>query len=410
MELCTHNLRRVVCIVTLASLASCSHLHFFHRVALPPSLLMMSSYYTPPPSSGSQWTQPLMLPPHRPPSVGLQQNAQLLPHTSSNDNNNPVYASMMQQMMQNYTFNMSHQQQQFAQHAQPQQQQQQQQHVPTPIFNQPEMRTPQSSDNAVLAQVLYEETKKGHSYKAALESLHGVRLVITLQSPIFAHQNLGVSQHRGIMAFAWKDYFLENKQTIDALVDNLAKQSSPSSSISVKQKSPSPTMSGSSRPSPALERKPQHSRLRSEDVMSEERSLSVPRKGKSKENTPLRAMKSANKDRETNGKTKRKSSDKRGDTPSRRTLNSLSSAPSNDLLAKIPPAVAIDERTSLPAAPSRSPSPPPPGLNSRYTEQDAIFFFRRIAYDLARNPGLSKAGLCEILGQKVNLWASNRRI
>ncbi|EJD04068.1 uncharacterized protein FOMMEDRAFT_133416 [Fomitiporia mediterranea MF3/22] len=79
----------------------------------------------------------------------------------------------------------------------------------------------------------------------------------------------------------------------------------------------------------------------------------------------------------------------------------MSSAPSDDLLAKVPPAVAIDAYTGLPAAPSRSPSPPAAPPNSRYTEQDAIYFYRRIAYDLARNPNLSKANLCDILGEKA---------
>ncbi|KAL5495375.1 hypothetical protein ACEPAI_838 [Sanghuangporus weigelae] len=337
---------------------------------------MMSSYYTPPPSSGSQWSQPLILPPHRPSSATHQQNAQLLPHATPNNNQSPYASMMMQQMLQNYTFNVSHQQQQFTQHPQPQQQ-----HVPTPVFDQPEMRTPQPSDNPLLAQILYEQTKRGLTYKVALESLHG---------------------HNGIMAFAWKDYFLENKQTIDALVDNLSRQTPSSSNVSAKQRSSSPVVNNSFRPSPAAERNPTHPRTKSEDQKSrasEERSASIPKKGKSKENTPTRVV--TTRKEEANGKSKHKSSETRGDTPSRRTLNSLSSAPSNDLLAKIPPAVAIDESTGLPAAPSRSPSPPPPGPNSRYTEQDAIFFFRRIAYDLARHPELSKAGLCEILGQKV---------
>ena len=89
------------------------------------------------------------------------------------------------------------------------------------------------------------------------------------------------------------------------------------------------------------------------------------------------------------------------DKLSRRTMNSLSSAPSNDLLSDVPPAVPIDAYTGLPAAPSRSPSPPPPGINSRYTEADTIFFYKRVAYDLKKNPELTKNACCDILGQKV---------
>lgn len=93
----------------------------------------------------------------------------------------------------------------------------------------------------------------------------------------------------------------------------------------------------------------------------------------------------------------------------RRTLNSLASTPGAGFLATVPTGVAIDANTGLPAAPSRSPSPPLVDTNTsdhrgtrRFTDADARFFYKRIAYDLARNPDLTKGDLCELLAEKVS--------
>ncbi|KAH8120205.1 hypothetical protein DFH11DRAFT_1499951 [Phellopilus nigrolimitatus] len=85
----------------------------------------------------------------------------------------------------------------------------------------------------------------------------------------------------------------------------------------------------------------------------------------------------------------------------RRTLNSLSSTPSLGLLASVPPSVPIDSHTGLPASPSRSPSPPVAAPGQKYTDDDAVFFFKRIAYDLSRNPEHNKASLCDMLAKKA---------
>lgn len=94
----------------------------------------------------------------------------------------------------------------------------------------------------------------------------------------------------------------------------------------------------------------------------------------------------------------------------RRTLNSLASTPGVGFLATVPTGVPIDAKTGLPAAPSRSPSPPPLDTNNtdargarRFTEADARFFFKRVAYDLARDPELTKADLFDLLAEKVSV-------
>ena len=50
--------------------------------------------------------------------------------------------------------------------------------APPPPVDQPKPVLPGPGDDSKLAQVLYEQTENGLSYKAALESLHGVRVVI----------------------------------------------------------------------------------------------------------------------------------------------------------------------------------------------------------------------------------------
>ena len=93
---------------------------------------------------------------------------------------------------------------------------------------------------------------------------------------------------------------------------------------------------------------------------------------------------------------------------SRRALNGLYSA-SASFLATVPSCIPIDDHTGLPAAPSRPPTPPRSSseVNARgvakYTDDDAIFFFKRVAYDLSRNLSLSKQDLCDILAKEVVL-------
>lgn len=50
----------------------------------------------------------------------------------------------------------------------------QQTHYTPPFQPQVQIPVPQASDDNTLAQIIYEQTARGFTYKAALESLHGV--------------------------------------------------------------------------------------------------------------------------------------------------------------------------------------------------------------------------------------------
>lgn len=47
--------------------------------------------------------------------------------------------------------------------------------MPAQVVEPQRMPIPQVADNSLIAQIVYEQTKRGLTYKAALESLHGVR-------------------------------------------------------------------------------------------------------------------------------------------------------------------------------------------------------------------------------------------
>lgn len=233
-------------------------------------------------------------------------------------------------------------------------------------------------------------------------------------------------KHNGIAAYAWKDHFLEHKQAIDDLVNKLKEQAStaattwiklepqrssnaPVDSQSISANAASRKCSDSLPPRAGSEtkREKMHVKEKSEPDSRKEkihtRESSEPRRPKLvKTSSQSHTGTSMKKVQESNGK-RAKSNPKVVATQgsSRRTLNSLSSTPSQTLLASVPAGVPIDSHTGLPAAPSRSPSPPPADAGHKYTEQDAIFFFKRVAYDLHRDSDLTKAQLCDILGEKV---------
>ena len=116
------------------------------------------SYYSPPPSANSpSWG-------HSGPPQQQGHNHLAGPHPNAQQQNvNPMFAMMaMMQQMQGYpTQNYS---QQFSQ---PQ--------MPAQVVEPQRMPIPQVADNSLIAQIVYEQTKRGLTYKAALESLHGVR-------------------------------------------------------------------------------------------------------------------------------------------------------------------------------------------------------------------------------------------
>ena len=88
-------------------------------------------------------------------------------------------------------------------------------------------------------------------------------------------------------------------------------------------------------------------------------------------------------------------------------MNSLSTFPKHDILALIPPDVPVDPETNLPAVPSRPPTPPeqssirPGGKGNLFTERDAQFFLKFLAWKLANDPNCSKADIADSLGQLV---------
>lgn len=240
----------------------------------------------------------------------------------------------------------------------------------------------------------------------------------------YLHTSDSYQKHNGIAAYAWKDHFLEHKQAIDDLVDKLKEQASTSwiklephrssstrvdddTSISAQATTKKVPASVPPRASAEPKKKELHVREKVEDEPRKEkpyqREESESRRSKSTKAASLQPTAPVKKAKEeTNGKPN-KPGTKEISTggSSRRTLNSLSSTPAQTLLALIPAGVPIDSHTGLPAAPSRSPSPPPYEPTHKYTEQDAVYFFKRIAYDLKRDSDLTKANLCDILGEKV---------
>ena len=208
------------------------------------------------------------------------------------------------------------------------------------------------------------------------------------------------------MAYAWKDYYLENKETLDAFIENIRERNQLSMNTYPTSASASPPAISISATS---EQKASTSRTKTVLLpLKKERETSASVKRKSKSSTPSTPTVRSARDTKEKATKDTKKDDKEpndGKRRSRRTLNSLSSFPTSNLLALVPPAVAIDPETGLPAAPSRSPSPPIAEPSSKYTEQDAIFFYRRVAYDLDRNPDLTKPALVNLLHEKVRTFS-----
>lgn len=94
-------------------------------------------------------------------------------------------------------------------------------------------------------------------------------------------------------------------------------------------------------------------------------------------------------------------------------MNSLSSFPQHDILALIPPGVPIDPETNLPAAPLRPPTPPEPssirpgGKGNLFTERDAQYFFKFVAWKLSHDPNCRKTDMGDALAQHVSFLVKN---
>lgn len=116
------------------------------------------AYYTPPPSAnGPNWTHS-----GHPQHQGHNHLTSPSHPNAQQPNANPMFAMMaMMQQMQGYPSQTYPQQ-----YAQSQMQ--------SPVVESQRMHIPQVGDNSLIAQILYEQTKRGLTYKAALESLHGV--------------------------------------------------------------------------------------------------------------------------------------------------------------------------------------------------------------------------------------------
>lgn len=98
-------------------------------------------------------------------------------------------------------------------------------------------------------------------------------------------------------------------------------------------------------------------------------------------------------------------------TSRRKTFNSLSVTPADNLLALVPSGVAIDAHTGLPAAPSQRPAAPTSvvakgfkGRGNAYTEEDTAFFYQLVAWELANDPDATKGSICEVLSELVRVY------
>ena len=143
----------------------------------------MSANYSQTTPSATQWSQPQQNPLNPNPIHNGHVLQSLTPPPGtptpqqSQNMQNPMFAmmAMMQQM------------QQFVQH-QPQLSSQVPALAPAPILApapaptpalaplsaQQDHSVPQATDNRLIAQIIYEQTKRGKTYKFALESMHGV--------------------------------------------------------------------------------------------------------------------------------------------------------------------------------------------------------------------------------------------
>lgn len=237
-------------------------------------------------------------------------------------------------------------------------------------------------DEQKLAQVIFQQTAKGATYKSAIETMHGVSLTNYSTKCVVL---IGLCQSDGYAAYSWKDFYLERKQRIDYQVDQLKETASRAQSQTKLVK-----------------------KERSESLLSDVQSVSVFHSQKKPREKSKLDQVSSTKVKRVSSKSKIPSENEPS-TSSRRTMNSLSVTPSNALLAQVPVGVPIDPHTDLPACPSERPTPPPMGQSkghrgrgNAYTEEDTVFFFKLIAWELANNDNATKGSICELLGELVS--------
>lgn len=191
-------------------------------------------------------------------------------------------------------------------------------------------------------------------------------------------------QFDGYAAYAWKDFYLEHKERVDQLVDDFKSRTiRPTAHSNDVKRELSASVSLSTSVKDSVES--QQQRNRSKESSNPPKGV----KGKSK-------GKSQTKDEVSISASRRK------------TFNSLSVTPADNLLALVPSGVAIDAHTGLPAAPSQRPTAPTSiisrgfrGRGNAYTEEDTAFFYQLVAWELANNSDATKGSICELLSELV---------
>lgn len=192
------------------------------------------------------------------------------------------------------------------------------------------------------------------------------------------------NQHKGRQAYEWKDYYLENKIHIDNLVTKMKGRSNKNRQIthldSVKEKARATSSSAQDSDDNTQPRSASEKTTHQRQVIKRTKKRRFPSRSPQREGTS---------------------------TSRRKTMNSMSTFPKHDILALIPADVPVDPETNLPAVPSRPPTPPEPssikpgGKGNLYTDRDARFFLRFLAWKLAQDPDCSKAEIAEELGRQV---------
>ncbi|KAF9566169.1 hypothetical protein CPC08DRAFT_733776 [Agrocybe pediades] len=235
----------------------------------------------------------------------------------------------------------------------------------------------EASDEPTLLNKLLGCARRKESYKDALNSLHG---------------------KNGHSASLWKDYYLDNKDRLDAWITMCLKKEQEKEGKANRSVSSDVDRVKSSTPNkPSSSYKPSPTPLRAEQpVASTSRSsnTSKPQK-KAKTATPPLVLETAS-------------------LPASRrsTINSLT-APSPVFDNRLP---APNAEIKIPDPPSRSPSPPtnviPHRRGNKYTQEDREFFVKFVGWRLKQDPTLTRLELCNLLAEKAphhtaQSWASH---
>ncbi|KAF8167751.1 hypothetical protein B0H34DRAFT_28743 [Crassisporium funariophilum] len=233
-----------------------------------------------------------------------------------------------------------------------------------------------AEDEPVLMSTLLNSRKRGESFKDALNSLHG---------------------KGGHSASLWKDYYLDNKDRIDAWIAMCVQKGNDKTSAPSRDLSRSTT---SERETPvATIKKPSPASFKRESspTISTRVAISAPpvkRPKKSNQSTPpVQVEQSAGSRRST--------------------INSLT-APAPVYGSRLP---APNSEIKIPEPPSRCPSPPTKvvphrGRGNKYTEEDREYFIKFVGWQLKQDRTLTRHAICELLAEKAphhtaQSWASH---